>query len=91
LSLPAPRGEVGRRSRVGGVSSEITLRDKFARHPSVSLCSTPPRGAQGGARIGPVRFEASGDMGEPGGLFQEFEEADDVICIEIAVGVEVNR
>lgn len=30
------------------------------------------------------------DMGEAEGLFQEFEEADDVICIEIAVGVEVN-
>ena len=56
--LPAPRGEVARQSRVGGVSSSFfpiaNCPLSSSRHPSVSLRSTPPRGAQGGA----IRFLA---------------------------------
>ena len=37
-----------------------------------------------------MRFEASEDVGEIGGLFQEFKEADDVICIELAALIEID-
>ncbi len=52
LPLPAPRGEVAAQQTEGCLLFILhkSSREEVRRHPSVSLRSTPPRGAQGGAK-----------------------------------------